>query len=229
MNIYTYDHELITMTNQFLNSMSDIVIKRFNVHKEARDQIKVRIVYAPKQRVLADLLDRDQNLQLPVMSVQINGISRDTERVANKILGTFHTPQYSTSSLHERTPLPVDVKYNVSIMTRYQEDMDQIISHLIPYINPYFVVSWRTPNRKDHETRSKVFWDGNVAIQYPTDLNATTVARVVAELSFTFKGWVFQSLPDSVENIHVIETNLTPTKTIISEYLLKPCVGRDES
>ena len=224
MNTYTYDHELITMTNQFLTSMSDIVIKRFNVHKETRDQIKVRILYVPKQRVLADLLDKDQNLQLPVMSVQIGGISRDQERVANKILGTFHTPKYSTASLHEKTPLPVDVKYNVSILARYQQDMDQIISHLIPYINPYFVISWRTPNRPEHETRSKVVWDGNVNMQYPTELNANTVARVTADLSFTFKGWVFQSLPESIENIHVVETNLITEQTISSEYLTAPCV-----
>lgn len=224
MNIYTYDHEIITMTNQFLTSMSDIVIKRFNVHKEARDQIKVRIVYAPKQRVLADLLDRDQNLQLPVLAVQIGGISRDQNRVANKILGTFHTPKYSTASLHERAPLPIDINYKVSILTRYQEDMDQIISHLIPYINPYFVISWRTPNRQDHETRSKVMWDGNVSIQYPTDLTPNTIARVTADLSFTFKGWVFQSLPDSVENIHTIETNITPSKNIAAEYLIQPCI-----
>lgn len=216
MNVYTYDHELITMSTMFINSMSDIVIKRFNVNKQPRDQIKTRVVYAPKQRVLNDLLDRDQNLQLPVISVYIGGIAKDEGRVFNKILGTFYTPKQSTSSINEKGPLPVDVTYNVTIMTRYQEDMDQILSHLLPYVNPYFTVSWRTPNRPDHEIRSNVFWSGNVNIQYPFDLNATQVARVVADLTFTFKGWLFQN-QENVENIFTFNTTYA---SIPSEYKL---------
>ena len=77
MNRYTYDWEIQTLMTMFMNSMSDIVIKRFNVHKQPQDQIKTRLVYAPKQRVLNDLLNRDQNLQLPVMAFYIGGITRD--------------------------------------------------------------------------------------------------------------------------------------------------------
>jgi hypothetical protein len=223
MNQYTYDWEIITMTNMLLNSMSDIVVKRFNVHKEPRDRIKTRILYAPKQRVLADLLDKDQNLQLPVMSVYIGGITRDTTRVYNKILGTFQSATGSTTSLNERSPLPVDIAYNVSIMTRYQEDMDQILSHLLPYINPYFVVSWRTPLRPEYEIRSSVYWNGNVNIQYPNDVNATQVARVVADLSFTFKGWMFQAKPEEgIGNIHTVHsTYVDNSRNICPEFLLE--------
>jgi len=208
------------MSTMFLNSMSDIMVKRFNVHKEARDQIKTRIVYAPKQRVLNDLLDKDQNLQLPVISCYIGGIARDQGRVFNKILGTFHTPPKSTSSTNEKGPLPVDVTYNVSIMTRYQQDMDQILSHILPYVNPYFTISWRTPNRPDFEIRSNVHWNGSVNIQYPFDIAATQVARCVADLSFVFKGWLFQN-PEDVGNILTFNTALVNTPTSIPfEYML---------
>jgi len=223
MKKYTYDHEVISMTNMFLNALADITVKRFNVHKEARDQIRTRIVYAPKQRVLADLLDRDQNLQLPVIAVNIGGIARDTNRVYNKLLGTFQTPTGSNFSFNERTPLPIDITYNVSIMTRYQQDMDQILSHILPYVNPYFTISWRTPLRQEHEIRSNVFWDGSVSIEYPNDQTATQVARVVANLSFVFKGWLFQFKPDEpIGNIHVIHTTYTDnTRGIATEYLLE--------
>jgi len=208
------------MSTMFLNSMSDIVVKRFNVHKEARDQIKTRIVYAPKQRVLNDLLDKDQNIQLPVISCYIGGIARDQGRVFNKILGTFHTPSNSTSSTNEKGPLPVDVTYNVSIMTRYQQDMDQILSHILPYVNPYFTISWRTPNRPDFEIRSNVHWNGSVNIQYPFDIAATQVARCVADLSFVFKGWLFQN-PEEVGNILTFNTTFINGQTNIpTEYLI---------
>jgi hypothetical protein len=204
--------------------MSDIVVKRFNVHKQARDQIKVRIVYAPKQRVLADLLDRDQNLQLPVMAVNVGGITRDASRVFNKLLGTYHgAPNNSSASVNEGTPIPIDITYNVTIATRYQEDMDQIISHLLPYINPYFVISWRTPLRPDFEIRSSVYWNGSVNINYPFDIAATQAAKVVADLSFVFKGWIFQAKPtDAIGNIHTIHTTYTDnSRSVPVEYLLE--------
>ena len=217
---YNYDFELQTMSTMFMNAFSEIVVKRFNVHKQARDQIKTRVVYAPKQRVLNDLLDKDQNLQLPVVSVHIGGISRDESRVFNKILGTFYTPSKSSSSINEKGPLPVDITYNVTVMTRYQQDMDQILSHLLPYVNPYFTVSWRTPNRPDHEIRSNVFWSGNVNVQYPFDIAATQIARVVADMSFTFKGWLFQN-PEVVENVFTFNAAMVNNiSNIPIEYLL---------
>lgn len=207
------------MSTMLMNAFSDIIINRFDVNKNAKNRIKTRIVYAPKQRVLNDLLNKDQNLQLPVISVNIGGIARDENRVFNKILGTYHTPQNSTHSIHETGVLPVDVTYNVSIMTRYQQDMDQILSHMLPFINPYFVVSWRTPSRPDHEIRSKVMWNGSVNVQYPNDLNATQVARVVADLSFTFQGWLFKP-SETVENIYTFNTTYVNAGAVPFDVLL---------
>ena len=206
MNQYTYDFEVQTMMTMFINAMSDIVIKRFNVHKQPENQIKVRIVYAPKQRVLNDLLNRDQNLILPVMACFIGGIARDNNRAFNKIAGSY-TELPDGSFATEKQPLPIDLTINVSIMTRYQADIDQILSHLLPYINPYFVVSWRTPARPNFEIRSNVYWNGNANIQYPIELNATQVARVVADLSFVFKGWIFQApTGETIDSIYTIQS-----------------------
>lgn len=207
------------MSTMFMNAFSDIIINRFDVNKQTRNRIKTRIVYAPKQRVLNDLLNKDQNLQLPVVSVNIGGIARDENRVFNKILGTYHVPTNASYSVHEPGVLPVDITFNVSIMTRYQQDMDQIISHLLPYVNPYFVISWRTPNRPDHEIRSKVLWNGSIAIQYPNDLNPNQTARVVADLTFTFQGWLFQQ-PAAVENIYTFNTTYINAGAVPFETLL---------
>lgn len=207
MNQYTYDFEVQTMSTVFMNAFSDIIIKRFDVNKNERDGIKTRIVYAPKQRVLNDILNKDQNLQLPVIAVSIGGIARDESRVFNKILGTFHTPTNGAYSVHEQGVLPVDITYNVSIMTRFQQDMDQILSHILPYINPYFVVSWRTPSRPDHELRSKVLWSGSANVQYPIELNANQAAKVTADLTFTFQGWLFKQ-SELIPNIYTFSNSL---------------------
>lgn len=222
-NQYTFDFEIQTMVTMFMNALRDIIIKRFDEGKTSQDRIKVRFVYAPKQRVLMDLLDKDQNLTLPVVACYITSLSRDINRVFNKITGTYNSVAGGGSVTNEKSPLPIDLGLTVSVLTRYQEDMDQILSHIIPYINPYFVVSWRTPGRQDHEIRSSVFWDGNAQISYPYDINATVVARVAADLTFTFKGWLFQSKPTEqigvIHNIHSYYNNNIYTK-IPNEFLL---------
>lgn len=204
---HSFDFEVQSMITVFMGAIRNIIISRFNQTKVPLSRIKVRFVYAPKQRVLNDLLDKDQNLILPVVACYITGLNRDINRVFNKIEGAYETVAGYKKAKNEKVPLPVDLNIGVSVLTRYQEDMDQILSHIMPYINPYFTVSWRTPNRADKEIRSNVFWDGNANITYPNDLNSTNVARVAADLNFTFKGWLFQSPPSAnVGIIHDIHT-----------------------
>ena len=218
---HIYDFEVQTMVTAFMSALSDIVVTRYNGKREPRDRIKTRLVYAPKQRVLADILDKDQNLQLPVVAVYIGNITRDLARVTNKIVGTY-APQTNGGYVNQSSPLPIDLALNVTIVTRYQADMDQIISHILPYINPYFVVSWTTPGRRDQEIRSNVFWDGNATFSYPYDISANQVARVTADLGFVFKGWMFPSkAQESTRSIYTIKTSYVGGDSGVPvEYLL---------
>jgi hypothetical protein len=90
-------------------------------------------------------------------------------------------------------PIPINLQINMTILTRYQQDYDQIITNFVPYFDPYIVISWRTPGQSTQEIRSQVEWSGSVNTLYPTDLNATQVARVQGETSFIFKGWLFKA------------------------------------
>lgn len=222
MRSYTFQFEVERLVTMFISAMDDIVIKRHNVHKNARDQIKVRFVYAPKQRVLHDLLDRAQNLQLPVAAVSIGGVNRDNNRVFNKIAGSaFMTtdPRYKKNLLQ---PVPIDLTLNVSFLTRYQSDMDQCISNFLPYCDPYFVISWRVPDMPEHEIRSKVEWSGSINFDYPMELQATSVARVRADTSFILKGWIFKSFPKENEGeILTIKTDYTTLNELTSKYSLE--------
>jgi hypothetical protein len=194
MRNYTFDFEIETMITQFIAAMDDIVIKRFDKDKNPQDSIKVRFVYSPKQRVLLDLLDKAQNIQLPVVAVSVGGISRDINRVFNKLQGG-HIPSDEFPNRAQRLyqPVPIDLLLNLSILTRYQKDMDQIITNFIPYFDPYIIISWRTPSMPDQEIRSMVNWSGNINLTYPQDINGSTVARVAAETQFTVKGWLFKA------------------------------------
>jgi hypothetical protein len=215
------------MFTMFISAMDDIVVKRYNKNKEPKDSIRCRFVYAPKQRVLTDLLDKAQNLQLPVIAVSNGGITRDPNRVFNKIQGS-HFANSNPGKLSKLSqPVPIDLTINLAIMTRFQQDYDQIITNFVPYFDPYIIISWRTPSRPDHEIRSQVIWSGSVNTTYPYDINASQVARVVGETSFTFKGWLFKAAPakDTDEKIFNITADFSTLGELTSRYSLDELIS----
>lgn len=205
------------MLTMFASAMDDVIVKRYNKYREAQDSIRVRFVYAPKQRVLADLLDKAQTLQLPVIALTNGGISRDPNRVFNKIQGSYISNSDPTKASKLLQPVPIDLQINMTILTRFQEDYDQIVTNFIPYFDPYIIISWRTPSMPDYEIRSQVVWSGNITATYPYDINSTTVARVEGNTSFTFKGWLFKAAPSGPDSkIFVINSNFSTESGINS-------------
>jgi len=145
-----YGFELKDMIRQFITAFNSIVINRYNKDKDVVDQLKVGFYYGPKERAIHDIVNKAGSLKLPVVAIHYSSINRDPERVFNKISGFYYSqaPTVSGGSLasdHLPTPLPVSVGINMSIMTKFQTDMDQIISNFAPYNNPYIVISWKLP------------------------------------------------------------------------------------
>ena len=221
MRKYTYDFELETMFTMFISAMDDIIVKRYNHSRDPQDSLKVRFVYAPKQRVLLDLLDKAQNIQLPVVAVSNGGITRDPDRVFNKILGSYGPGSNITTTKNFLQPLPINLTINLDILARYQQDYDQIVTNFVPYYDPYIIISWRTPSMPDYEIRSQVVWSGSINTIYPTDINASQVARVQGSTSFTFKGWLFKAAPDKeTGKIFTITTDYSTEPGIHTKYSL---------
>lgn len=210
MRKYTFDFEIETMIKMLASALDDIIVKRYNRYREPEDSIRCRFVYAPKQRVLADLLDKAQNLQLPVVALTNGGLSRDPNRVFNKIQGSYMASSDPTITNKLLQPVPIDLLINMTILTRFQSDYDQIVTNFVPYFDPYIIISWRTPSMPDYEIRSQVVWSGNITATYPYDINATQVARVEGNTSFIFKGWLFKAKPSTPEStIFTINTNFS--------------------
>ena len=215
-----YGFELKDMIRQFITAFNSIVINRYNKDKAVVDQLKVGFYYGPKERAIHDIVNKAGSLKLPVVAINYSSIARDPDRVFNKISGFYYSkaPTVSAGALdsdHLPTPLPVTVGINMSIMTKFQTDMDQIISNFAPYNNPYIVMSWKIPTSQglasSYEIRSEVLWSGDIALNYPIEVSGTQPARVIADTSFTIKGWLFKgNTGDDVKNIFTIDQNFVP-------------------
>ena len=116
-------------------------------------------------------------------------------------------------------PVPVNITVNMSILTEYQTDMDQILSNFVAYSNPYIIISWKIPEDfgvgYTQEIRSEVLWNGSIPLDYPIEQTANSKPRINAETSFTIKGWIFPAVPDDpFKNIFFI-VNLPDSMSIV--------------
>ena len=218
-----YYFEIKDMIAQFLAAFDDIVIKRFNKDRAIQDKLHVRYVYAPKQRVMHDIINENKTITMPVVAVNITSITRDVDRVFNKLDGFYYgAPRGEASTTtHIKSPIPVNVTLDCSILSRYQTDIDQIISNFVPFCNPYVIISWFMPKAfdlsADQEIRSEVLWNGNLSMNYPVELVASQKARVTADTSFTIKGWLFKDEAAPAGNIFFIDQNFV-AEDYITEY-----------
>ena len=227
-NTGSFHWEVKDLITQFVAAFDDIIIKRYDKNRVPVNNVQVRYVYAPKQRVLYDLVNLAQNITVPVVSVNLTSVSRDESRVFNKIEGYYYSRGINDitgqpTSIQYKSPVPVNINVSMSIMTKFQSDMDQIISNFVPYNNPYIILSWKVPNDLvaggfsiPQEIRSEVLWDGNISLSYPTDIAATEKYKIIGDTSFTIKGWLFPASTDEVGNIFYIDANFYNTRLLTS-------------
>jgi len=218
-----YGFELKDMIRQIITAFNEIIINRYNRSKTVVDQLKVGFYYGPKERALHDIVNKAQSLKLPTIAVHYTSITRDPDRVFNKIPGFYYSKAPSVSggafdSDHLKTPIPVNIGISMSIMAKFQTDMDQILSNFVPYNNPYIIISWIVPTSQNLvnnlEIRTEVLWDGNLSLDYPVEVSGTQPARIIANTNFTMKGWLFKGPPtEDTKNIFTIDQDFVPVNT----------------
>ena len=75
MKKYTYNFEIKDLLTQFVAAFDDTVIKRYNKQRDERQQIEVRYVFAPKHRVMYDVVNKAQNITLPVVTIDLASVT----------------------------------------------------------------------------------------------------------------------------------------------------------
>ena len=217
--------EIKNLIVQFMGAFNDIAIKRFDKDRASDGEyIGVGFQYSPKQRVINDLITASRAIPLPAISINISSIARDPERVFNKLAGHI----LSTSSKEDTSrlipqPVPINININMSIIARYQADIEQIISNFVPYCDPYITVSWKIPTTEnttyEREIRTIIEWGGTLNMQYPIELAANQLARVTCDTTFTIKGWLFKQIDTAYNKIFDIDVNYIPTDLSSSCYI----------
>lgn len=144
MNGKFYYHEIIRRTSAAFGTMfNNIYIRHQDGEGEDFSYIKVPIAYGPIQKFLArveqkqDLRNRTA-ITLPRMSFEIGQLGYDSARKSST-LQTFNTtvgPNNTPRQLY--MPVPYNLPFQLTVATKYNDDMFQIVEQILPYFRPEF-------------------------------------------------------------------------------------------
>lgn len=131
----------------FGSLFNEIKIQRKDNSGNIFSIVEVPISYGPMQKFLARLeqsadLNKPIQITLPRMSFEMVGIKYDSGRKLSTTQ-TFLSVNKSDSSDVRKAymPVPYNVEFDLSIMTKSNDDMLQIVEQILPYFQPSYNVS----------------------------------------------------------------------------------------
>lgn len=217
MEEYNYNFEIYTLLMNFMAAFDDVRIKRFNGEHFEKEVIKVPITFSPKSSILADLISKTDTVRLPIMAVRKLAERRSKDRVKNKLEDINYKNSDGTYVTLRAVPWDIDVE--LTILAKYQEDVDQIVQNFAMQCTPYIPVSWQEP-KSGREIRSHIMWSGEISYELPGD-NQTPKDfpfRVTATTKFTIEGWLYQTVLENVKPICKLNTDFIFTNSFYCNY-----------
>jgi hypothetical protein len=103
-------------------------------------------------------------------------------------------------------------------MTKYQEDMLQILNNFVAYCDPYIIISWQEP-LTGYEIRSIVRWDGSANPNYESLYETTDYERFECDTTFTIEGYIYKSEEKDVVPICKIDADFVLENAIEGQFL----------
>ena len=107
--------------------------------------IRVPLAYGPTQKFLARMqqdadLNRPVQITLPRMSFEMNGLNYDPTRKMTQT--QKFTMQAADGSAIKKAylPVPYNMQFELSILTKLNDDMLQITEQIIPYFQPSYTI-----------------------------------------------------------------------------------------
>ena len=221
-------HEILRRTIVAFGSLfNDIEIRHKDSSNNVKSTIKVPLAYGPTQKFLARLeqspnLNKPVQITLPRMSFEFVGLQYDSGRKVSTTQ-TFITtdPNNKTEVKRAYMPIPYNMAFELSIYTKLNDDMLQIIEQILPYFQPSYNLSVDLVESIG-EKRDVPIVIENITMQDDYEGDFTTRRVLLYTLRFTAKTYLFgpitSATKDLVKKVSIGyiagETTKTPTRDI---------------
>jgi len=136
-------HEILRKTIVAFGTLfNDIKIKHKDNAGDDFSIITVPIAYGPVQKFLARIeqvpdLKKRVAITLPRMSFEMTGISYDPARKSSTMQTFKALDQNSNELTKSFMPVPYNINFRLSIMSKLNEDALQVVEQILPYFQPH--------------------------------------------------------------------------------------------
>lgn len=191
MEIRSYNAELSYANLLFKKLFDNIVIERKT--KNSSTLIDVACVIGNRSRIIKNLENSDKKGMptLPMIIITRTGIQRNAQRLSNLHNEVLHQASSKNIIYDLYAPVPIDVDYTVTIVSKYPGDNDMIISNFLPFFNADLFVSCRHPKFTDLKFNNQVILHDSINEEHPEDISPDLDDLITTTLTFTFKTYIF--------------------------------------
>jgi len=225
---YFYNEILRKTIISFGSLFNGIKIKHTDSNDNVVSVIDVPLAYGPTQKFLARLeqspdLNKQTQITLPRMSFEFTGLTYDSSRK----LTTTQTfvakdPDSGTETKKAYMPVPYNMQFELSIMSKLNDDVLQIVEQILPYFQPSYNITVDLVSSINEKRDIPIVLE-NITMQDDYEGNFTTRRVLIYTLRFSAKTYLFgpvhSASKDVIKRMSVSliagETNSAPSREIV--------------
>ena len=199
-------HEILRRTIiSFGTLFNGIEIKHEDSNDKTVSVIQVPLAYGPTQKFLARLqqspnLNKPTQITLPRMSFEFIGLQYDGSRkVTTTQPFTSSTVGISTQVRKAYMPVPYNMAFELSVFTKLNDDMLQIVEQILPYFQPAYTLSVDLVETLGEKRDIPVIIE-SVNMQDDYEGDYTTRRSLLYTFRFTAKTYLFGPIPSAAES-----------------------------
>ena len=149
LNQHFYHEKIRKCVAVFGTLFNNIHVVRKNASGAAISQMKVPLSYAPKSKFLErireteEMADAKLAIKLPRMAFEISAMYFDPSRQLPKVNNLTRAANSNSSKTKFFTSVPYIMNFQLSILSKTNEDAVQILEQIIPFFAPSYTITMK--------------------------------------------------------------------------------------
>ena len=203
---YFYNEILRKTIISFGTLFNGLEIQHTDSSDNVTSVVKVPLAYGPTQKFLARLeqtadLNKSTAMSLPRMSFEFTGLTYDPAR---KVTTTqqFTTKDPTTGNITKKVymPVPYNMQFELSIMTKLNDDALQIVEQILPYFQPAYNLTVNLVGSINEKRDIPIVLE-NITMQDDYEGDFKTRRVLLYTLRFTAKTYLFGPVTTATKDI----------------------------
>lgn len=207
MKFRSYNEEMFIAQSLLASQFNNIIIdKRYRDHSPVGDgksvikgTFAIPCLFGARDTILKELENESGTIKLPLIILTSTNIRTDPSRNADINIDYLYQID-GKYDINKRRGIPVNIEYNMTIVSRYREDLEQIITNFVPFYRPDTYMKWKHPKNPQQIIESQIIWSQAFNIDDVTETKTSSQIRHRATTQFTFKTWIFPGTDKFGEN-----------------------------